>query len=81
MADICVVSASERAFIIGGVGANIRSDGRSRNDFRSFSLDVGVVSSANGSARVRLEQTEVLVGLFFVLWTFCFYFEFNVLPR
>lgn len=64
MADVCVVSSSEKAFIVGGVADNIRTDGRTNKDYRGFQVDVGVVSSANGSARVRLERTDVLVSSF-----------------
>ncbi|MDH5532011.1 MAG: exosome complex protein Rrp42 [Candidatus Bathyarchaeota archaeon] len=39
-----------------------RLDGRGLNDYRGIQLEVGVVGRAEGSARVRLGKTEVLVG-------------------
>jgi len=39
-----------------------RLDGRGLTDYREVQLEVGVVGRAEGSARVRLGKTEVLVG-------------------
>jgi hypothetical protein len=75
MAELCVVSAHEKSFILGGVAADMRSDGRARNDFRAFALEFGVVSNANGSARLRLERTDVMVCprvLLFLMMRACF---------
>ena len=33
---------------------NLRVDGRSREDYRCMEVETGVVSTASGSARVRL---------------------------
>ena len=41
-----LISDSERAFIIGGVNEDLRSDGRSCSDFRSIEMD-RVGKSAN----------------------------------
>jgi exosome complex component RRP42 len=58
------ISQSERRYVIEGVEQNMRSDGRSRLDYRTFTLEAGLVSQTNGSARVRLGQnTDVLVGV------------------
>jgi len=40
-----------------------RLDGRGLTDHREFQLETGVVGRAEGSARVRLGKTEVLVGV------------------
>jgi exosome complex component RRP42 len=40
-----------------------RLDGRGLTDHREFQLETGVVGRAEGSARVRLGKTEVLVGI------------------
>ena len=40
-----------------------RLDGRSLEDQRSLSIDTGVIPKANGSARVRLGDTEVVTGV------------------
>jgi len=39
-----------------------RLDGRGLSDYREVQLEVGVVGRAEGSARVRLGKTEVMVG-------------------
>jgi len=39
-----------------------RLDGRELTDYREIQLEVGVVGRAEGSARVRLGKTEVMVG-------------------
>jgi len=58
-----MLSLSERRFIKDGVDDNMRLDGRERMDFRSFTVETDVVTQANGSARVRLHDTDVLVGV------------------
>ncbi|KAN0028363.1 hypothetical protein ACTFIV_010205 [Dictyostelium citrinum] len=57
------ISPSESLFIQQGVENNIRSDGRNRVDYRNFAIETGEIIHANGSARVKLSQTEVLVGV------------------
>lgn len=36
-------------------------DGRERLDYRHLEIETGLVSTANGSARVRLDRTDVLI--------------------
>ena len=55
------ISQSERTFIGGGVAVNMRADGRGRSDYRAFDVTTGMITSAGGSARVRLDETDVLV--------------------
>lgn len=57
------VSKSERNYIIEGVKENIRSDGRGKLDYRNISLETSIVQQSNGSARVKLSNTDVLVGI------------------
>lgn len=38
-------------------------DGRSRHSFRPMELELGIVSHASGSARLRLANTDILVGV------------------
>jgi len=40
-----------------------RSDGRTLNEFRDISIETGTIATAEGSARVRLGNTEVIVGI------------------
>ncbi|XP_057866562.1 uncharacterized protein LOC131074031 [Cryptomeria japonica] len=54
------LSLAEQRFIQGGIAQNLRSDGRGREDFRSFSIESGVIPQANGSARVRIGSTDVI---------------------
>lgn len=63
-----LLSSGERAFIVEGAAANVRSDGRSRLDYREFSLQTSVIPKANGSARLRFfdapcDATEVTIGV------------------
>ncbi len=45
------------------VSGGKRLDGRGVTDYREFQVEVGVVERAEGSARVRLGKTEVMVGI------------------
>lgn len=58
-----MISDHEREFVAGGVAANIRSDGRERFDFRCMSLQVGVITGCNGSARLQMSNSDILVGV------------------
>ncbi|CEO96085.1 Ribosomal RNA-processing protein 42 [Plasmodiophora brassicae] len=57
------LSKPESAFIEAGVEKGVRNDGRARLDYRSLHLETGVVPTAHGSARVRLDRTHVVVGV------------------
>lgn len=59
------VSASERTFIVEGVAANVRADGRDRLSYRSAAVETSLLSQSNGSARVSLEGsgTDVLASV------------------
>eukprot|EP00455_Lapot_gusevi_P040478 TRINITY_DN4581_c0_g1_i2.p1 TRINITY_DN4581_c0_g1~~TRINITY_DN4581_c0_g1_i2.p1 ORF type:complete len:300 (+),score=22.36 TRINITY_DN4581_c0_g1_i2:87-986(+) len=62
------ISAAERDYIIEGVNHNVRNDGRSRMDFRHFSVEKGthLLPNTHGAARVKLGNdliSEVLVGV------------------
>jgi exosome complex component RRP42 len=43
--------------------ANTRLDGRNFNEFRKVSLETGITNTAEGSARVKIGQTEVIAGV------------------
>lgn len=63
MANI-VLSEAERLFLVHGIEQNCRNDGRSCLEYREFSVETDVVSTANGSARVKVEgNTDILVGI------------------
>lgn len=58
-----MLSDGEVRFIRSGVLDDVRIDGRSRLDFRPLSVETGLLPQANGSARVVLDGTDVLVGV------------------
>jgi exosome complex component RRP42 len=45
------------------IDAGKRLDGRGLADYREFTIEEGLIERAEGSARVRLGKTEVLVGV------------------
>ncbi|GAQ84934.1 3'-5'-exoribonuclease family protein [Klebsormidium nitens] len=57
------LSAAELSFLEGGIAQDLRNDGRGREDFRSFSIQLDVISQASGSARVRLGATDILASI------------------
>lgn len=60
------MSTFERAYIVGGIEQDFRSDGRSCQDYRHFEVETGIVSNTSGSARLRL----VIVFFFALLCKF-----------
>jgi exosome complex component RRP42 len=45
------------------IEAGKRLDGRGLTDFREFKIEEGLIERAEGSARIRLGKTEILVGV------------------
>lgn len=62
MVDI-QLSDAEKTFIIHGAQDNLRIDGRGCEDYRHMEIETGVVSNTSGSAKIRLANTEILVGV------------------
>lgn len=60
MADI---SLGERIYIVQGIEQDVRTDGRGRSHYRPLELEANVVAQADGSARLHLGSTDVLVGV------------------
>ncbi|CAG2194266.1 exosome complex component RRP42-like [Mytilus edulis] len=58
-----LLSDAEKVFIIHGIQDNCREDGRGCEDYRHMTLETGVVSNTSGSSRVRLANTDILVGI------------------
>ncbi len=50
-------------YIMNLAAKRLRIDSRKPGDFREIMLEKGVIENAEGSARVRLGETEVLVGV------------------
>ncbi|KAL4716534.1 hypothetical protein ACJJTC_010198 [Scirpophaga incertulas] len=58
-----LLSPLEKMYILHGVRDDCRSDGRTNIDYRPMELETDVVSHASGSARLRLANTDILVGV------------------
>ncbi|MDP6647864.1 MAG: exosome complex protein Rrp42 [Candidatus Woesearchaeota archaeon] len=52
-----------RQHIIKLFEADTRLDGRKLTDYRPVKLEVGITSTAEGSSRVKIGQTDVMVGI------------------
>ncbi|MCP9265027.1 Intermediate filament tail domain protein [Dirofilaria immitis] len=57
------LSEAEKVFIIHGAQEGLRSDGRSPFDYRPVTVQTGVLATTNGSARVRIGSTDLLIGV------------------
>lgn len=57
------ISNSERKFVEESIGQGIRVDGRGSFDFRALVVETNVLAQANGSSRVRIGGTDILVGV------------------
>lgn len=60
------ISQTERKYVEEGVKAGFRADGRSRLDYRNFTLESGIITQANG----MITRTFVAFIMFFLLF-FC----------
>lgn len=56
-------SQAEVDYCTQSIQAGLRLDGRGLTDFRPIELQIGVIAQANGSARLRLGDTDVIVGV------------------
>ena len=52
-----------KEYLVQLLGKKKREDGRGLFDYRTIKVDVNPISKANGSARVKIGETEVLVGV------------------
>ncbi|XP_023694818.2 exosome complex component RRP42 [Paramormyrops kingsleyae] len=57
------VCEAEKVYIMHGVRDDLRVDGRGCEDYRHMEIETDVVSNTDGSARVKLGYTDVLVGI------------------
>lgn len=62
MAELSI-SESEKIYVFHGIQDGYRCDGRGFEDYRPMELETGLLANANGSARIRLASTDVLVGI------------------
>ncbi|MHA1207646.1 MAG: exosome complex protein Rrp42 [Candidatus Freyarchaeota archaeon] len=59
----CLISEIETKYIRSLVSREKRVDSRGLNDIRQITIECGIVEKANGSARVTLGNTKVIVGV------------------
>ncbi|XP_057337025.1 exosome complex component RRP42 [Microplitis mediator] len=57
------LSLAEKTFILHGVDADLRIDGRRQCEYRSIEIETKLMPQTNGSARLRVGNTDVLVGV------------------
>ncbi|VDN07639.1 unnamed protein product [Thelazia callipaeda] len=57
------LSEAEKVFIVHGAQEGLRSDGRGPLDYRPIIVQTGVLPTTNGSARVRIGSTDLLIGI------------------
>jgi len=60
---VTVLSEEEKYFIVSGVEEDLRTDGRTCEDYRTLNVQTSLISTTNGSAQVKLAGTNVLVGV------------------
>lgn len=58
-----VMSQSRKQHIIKALEANVRIDGRKKDEFRPLSIELGVSSTAEGSAIVRSGESTIIAGV------------------
>ena len=58
-----VVPIIKRDYVLKLAEQGKRLDGRSFDQFRKIEIETGVVNKAEGSARVKIGNTQVLVGI------------------
>ncbi len=57
------ISSSEQSFLLDGIAQNLRNDGRSNLDYRHMTLETGFLTQTNGSSRIKLANTDILVSV------------------
>ncbi|CRK97679.1 CLUMA_CG011059, isoform A [Clunio marinus] len=57
------LSEAEKTFILHGVQDDFRNDGRSRRDYRPMEFETNVITSASGSTRFCLANSDIIVGI------------------
>lgn len=52
-----------KQYLVKSLAKNIRVDGRKLEEYRDVSVEYGISSTAEGSARVRIGETDVMAGV------------------
>ena len=58
-----IVPEITRKSIVELIESGERADGREMNEYRDISVEVGVIEKAEGSARVKIGKTQLIVGI------------------
>lgn len=58
-----LLSEAEKVFILHGIQENYRCDGRTRSDYRPMELETDIAQNSNGSARLRLANSDVMASI------------------
>ena len=67
MVELSIIDKLKRSKILDLLQEGKRIDGRALDEIRPLSIDTNVIPNANGSARVRLGDTEIVSGSKFSL--------------
>lgn len=65
MSNNIILSSIKKDYIYRLAEQNKRIDGRAFDEYRKISIETGLINRAEGSARVKLGNTQVLVGVKF----------------
>ena len=60
---LAAMAAACGSYLLEGVAADLREDGRGRLDWRHLILELGLFPQAQGSARLRLGGTDLFVAV------------------
>ncbi len=69
MAHTDVVSEIKKDYVLGLIAEGKRVDGRAFDEYRPVSIQTNLIDQAEGSARVKLGDTDVIVGIKMALGT------------
>ncbi|VDP25930.1 unnamed protein product [Heligmosomoides polygyrus] len=61
--ELILLGIAEKHFIVQGFVDGCRNDGRGVEDFRPMWIESPALSTTNGSARVKIDTTDILVGV------------------
>lgn len=59
------MNKEKRDHIIHYLNSGVRYDGRKKEEYRKIEVETGIIRTAEGSARVKIGETEVLAGVKF----------------
>jgi exosome complex component RRP42 len=63
MVELSIIDKLKRSKILDLLQEGKRIDGRGLDEVRPLTIDIGVIPNANGSARARLGDTEIVSGI------------------